>query len=158
MSEAIRTRALADDTATQALGAQIAAALPPAGGLVVHLRGDLGAGKTTLVRSLLRALGHGGAVRSPTYALVEPYTLARGPAHHFDLYRLADPEELEFIGIRDFVDPAALLLVEWPERGSGHLPAADLDVQLAAAGSGRVATLSARTAAGQRLLDALPTA
>lgn len=150
-----RALPLADPAATARLGAALAAALPAHGGLIVHLYGELGAGKTTLVRSLLHALGHHGAVRSPTYALVEPYTLARGPAYHFDLYRLADPEELEYIGIRDFLDADALLLIEWPQRGGGFVPAADLVVQLDHAGTQRHATLTAASATGQALLTVL---
>lgn len=151
-------RPLPDAAATEALGGALAAALPPAGGLIVHLYGELGAGKSTLVRGLLRALGHCGAVRSPTYTLVEPYALARGPAYHFDLYRLADPEELEFIGIRDFLDADALLLVEWPQRGAGCMPAADLALHLDYAGPARHARLYAFSPAGRRVLDTLESA
>ena len=146
--------ALPDAAATEALGRRLAAALAREGGLVVYLSGELGAGKSTLVRGLLRGLGHRGPVRSPTYTLVEPYeALARGPAYHFDLYRLGDPEELEFIGIRDFLEEGpTLLLIEWPERGAGWLPPADVAVQLAHAATARRATLFALSPRGAELL------
>lgn len=134
---------LPDEAATLALGAVLARVLP--GQACVHLEGDLGAGKTTLVRGLLRAAGHSGAVRSPTYTLVEPYAVARSDIFHLDLYRLADPEELEFIGLRDFID-RGLLLIEWPDRGAGVLPPPDLVIQLGHEGSGRGAHLTPSSA------------
>lgn len=130
---------LDDEAATLALGAELAHRLTP--GACVYLRGDLGAGKTTLVRGLLQALGHRGAVKSPTYTLVEPYETGGVPIYHFDLYRLGDPEELEMIGIRDYFDGRALCLLEWPERGRGMIPAPDLTVTLAVEGRGRHAKL-----------------
>jgi len=129
---------LVDEAATEALGAALQRHQPARG--CVHLIGDLGAGKTTLVRGWLRAAGHAGAVRSPTYTLIEPYEQLGTPVFHLDLYRLADPEELEFIGLRDWVD-AGLLLVEWPAQGAGVLPPPGLSVSLAAAGSGRDVTV-----------------
>ncbi|MEA3638594.1 MAG: tRNA (adenosine(37)-N6)-threonylcarbamoyltransferase complex ATPase subunit type 1 TsaE [Lamprobacter sp.] len=109
------------------LGARLAALLRAYPG-IVYLRGDLGAGKTTLVRGLLRGLGYQGAVRSPTYTLIEPYEAVDPPVVHLDLYRLADPEELDYLGLRDLLERSALILIEWPERGAGALPPADLEL------------------------------
>lgn len=132
---------LPDSRATEALGARLASVLPtPA---VVWLQGDLGAGKTTLVRGLLQALGHNGAVKSPTYTLVEPYELGGRRILHCDLYRLADPEELEFLGLRDELDEHGWWLIEWPERGRGWLPEATLTIELAVADTGRHCRLRA---------------
>lgn len=131
---------LQDEAATEALGARLAAIRPDDG--VVHLVGDLGAGKTTLVRGFLRAAGHAGSVKSPTYTLVEPYMLAGRKLFHLDLYRLTDPEELEFIGLREMLT-GALLLIEWPDQGRGVLPEPDLIVTLTSEGQGRRAALAA---------------
>ena len=141
---------LPDASATRVLGERLASCLYP--GLTIFLRGDLGAGKTTLARACLRALGYTGPVKSPTYTLVESYELPELKLHHLDLYRLADPEELEWIGIRDLADGQGILLVEWPERGVGGLPPPDLELALAHAGEARSARLGAGTAAGKRLL------
>ncbi len=143
---------LRDAAATEQLGAQLAASVTPA---VVYLIGDLGAGKTTLVRGLVHALGYTGKVRSPTYTLVEPYECERCPVFHLDLYRLADAEELEWLGLRDMLEQPALLLIEWPERGTGVLPAADLTVYMDYAGSGREARLVSASGAGTQLLKGL---
>ncbi|MBK8181984.1 MAG: tRNA (adenosine(37)-N6)-threonylcarbamoyltransferase complex ATPase subunit type 1 TsaE [Candidatus Competibacteraceae bacterium] len=139
--------------ATELLGARLAGVLAP--GCVVYLHGDLGAGKTTLARGLLHGLGHHGTVKSPTFTLVEPYQLASWRLFHWDLYRLADPEELEYLGLRDQLDGEAVLLVEWPERGEGELPPADLTVTLAYAGEGRSCRLEGRSAVGQAMLARL---
>ena len=136
--------------ATEALGTRLADALPP--GCIVYLRGELGAGKTTLVRGLVHALGHSGPVRSPTYTLLEPYTVAGRQIVHLDLYRLVDPEELEFLGLRDFLDGRSILLVEWPERGRGFLPVADLIIELQHAAAGRFCRLVAASARGEAAL------
>ena len=133
--------ALDSATATEALGARLAARITP--GCILYLSGDLGAGKTTLVRGLLHALGHRGTVKSPTYTLVEPYQIGDWRLFHWDLYRLADPEELEFLGLRDQLDGQAMLLIEWPERGQGELPAADVEIALSYAGEGRACQLTA---------------
>lgn len=142
---------LADAEATIALGARLAAQLPERA--VVHLHGDLGAGKSTLARALLRALGVTGTIRSPTYTLVEQYPLpAGGMALHLDLYRIGDPGELEFLGLDG---DTRLWLVEWPQRGQGALPQADLDIELALEGEGRRCRLGGNTATGQAWLAAL---
>lgn len=143
-------RHLDSAAATEALGARLATALAP--GCIVYLSGDLGAGKTTLVRGLVHALGHHGAVKSPTFTLVEPYQIGDWRLFHWDLYRLADPEELEFLGLRDQLDSQAVLLIEWPERGCGELPAADLEITLSYAGEGRTCQAVALSTAGQRML------
>lgn len=140
---------LADSAATEALGATLARCLRP--GLTLYLHGELGAGKTTLVRGLLHALGHSGAVKSPTYTLVEPYSVAGQRLYHFDLYRLASPEELEYMGIRDYLDGRAVAVVEWPEQGEGVLPPPDLHLWLRHAGTAREVRLEPVSAAGEAL-------
>lgn len=151
--------ALPAESDTEALGAALARALPaaPAAALVLALYGELGAGKTTLARGLLRALGEAGPVRSPSYTLLEPYELPGWRVRHIDLYRLADPSEVQALGLRDELQPGALLIVEWPERGSGQLPPSDIELALAetAGGTSRQAVLRAGTAAGQSWLGAL---
>jgi tRNA threonylcarbamoyladenosine biosynthesis protein TsaE len=143
----------ADQTQQEACGARLSAAL--AGETVIYLRGDLGAGKTTLVRGFLRGLGYAGAVKSPTYTLMEPYEIGTRRIYHLDLYRLGDPGELEYLGIRDLLGLGAVMLVEWPDRGAGELPPADLSVDIEYRRDGRQLQLSASTDAGRRLLERL---
>ena len=132
-------------------GAALAAACEA--GAVVWLTGTLGAGKTTLSRGWLQALGHRGAVKSPTYTIVEPYLLPCGQVYHFDLYRLNDPEELELMGIRDYFSAAYLCLIEWPEKGDALLSLPDLSINLAhEPNGGRVMTVTAHVARAQNWL------
>ncbi len=134
------------------LGQALFAALPGRSqALVVFLQGDLGTGKTTLVRGMLRGLGYQDAVRSPTFTLVEPYEIADGRVYHLDLYRLGDGEELEYLGLRDMLAEPALVLIEWPERGAGWLPAADLRIELQHAPGGRDLRLRTQAALIDRI-------
>ena len=143
---------LDNPAATDALGARLAQTLPARA--VIHLHGDLGAGKSTLARAMLRALGVTGTIRSPTYTLVEQYPLpAGGLALQLDLYRIGNAGELEFLGLD--ASEARLWLVEWPERGQGALPPADMEITLAVAGTGRSCQLRPHTACGKAWLDAL---
>ncbi len=135
--------------ATAAFARKLVKVLAP--GLVVYLRGELGAGKTTLVRGFLQAAGFQGRVRSPTYTLVEVYP---GVAH-FDLYRLADPEELEWLGARDYFGGETLCFIEWPEKGEGVLPAPDLIIELTRVGEGRRLTVSVHSERGEKILEKL---
>lgn len=144
---------LADEAATLAFGAQLAQTLQP--GLVIYLHGDLGAGKTTLTRGLLRGLGFIGKVKSPTYTLVEPYTISSLYLYHFDLYRFADPMEWEEAGFRDYFNPDSVCLIEWPDKAAGLLPIADVDICLMPTANGRKLTLSANTEAGKTCLTTL---
>lgn len=133
----VRDIFLPDAAATERAGAALAGCPGLRDLRQLHLRGDLGAGKTTLVRGLLRALGHQGTVRSPTYTLLEPYEFPGFTVLHFDLYRVADPDELEYLGVREQSGEGSLWLVEWPDRGAGWLPAPDLVATLVPDGDGR---------------------
>jgi tRNA threonylcarbamoyladenosine biosynthesis protein TsaE len=143
----------ADEAAMLMLGARIAEVSGGRG--VIYLHGDLGAGKTTLSRGIIRGLGHVGAVKSPTFTLVEPYEIDAVRVFHFDLYRLVDPEELEYLGVRDYFDDDALCLVEWPERGTGVLPKADMDITITAQATGRSLHLQAQGKRGKTWCAAL---
>jgi len=152
---------LADASATENLGASLASTLAP--GLVIYLRGDLGAGKTTLVRGLLRALGHAGNVKSPTYTLIEPYVVSRLDLYHFDFYRFSFPEEYLDAGLDEYFAGHGVCLVEWPDRAAPYLPRPDLEIHLEIcravgqmeAGESREASLRALTEAGRSCLSAL---
>lgn len=146
------TLELPDEPATLHFAAKIFTHLMP--GSLVFLRGGLGVGKTTFVRGCLRAAGYMGVVKSPTFTLVEEYRLPGLTLFHFDLYRLNDPEELEWLGIRDYLQPDAICLIEWPERAAGSLPEADLDIDLSYRKLGRAALLRAKSPAGLVLLQA----
>lgn len=150
-----REWSLPDEAATIQLGVRTAQVLD--GGLVIYLEGPLGAGKTSFARALLTEWGVGERVKSPTYSLVETYPVGDRTAWHLDLYRIADPGELEWLGLDALADPSALVLIEWSERGAGALPAADLELRLAYAepGPGRTALLRAFTARGEWLLSRL---
>jgi len=145
---------LPDEAATLALGNQLARVLEP--GLFVALSGDLGSGKTTLTRGVLRGLGYQGKVKSPTYTLVEFYNLSKLDLYHFDFYRFNDPQEWLEAGFRDYFDPRNLCLVEWPERARDLLPAPDMRVSLAVEADGRRARIAAETEHGKHCLQRLP--
>lgn len=141
---------------TRALGARLASALQDAneaGALLIGLSGDLGAGKTTLVGGLLARLGHDGAVRSPTYTIVEPYRLGGRDVNHCDLYRLRDPSELDDLGLRELLEPRSLLLVEWPGRAEGRLGIPDLSLELGYLDGGRSVDITSASDAGRRVLS-----
>ena len=147
---------LKDEQDTLAFATLLANVLPVEG-FTIHLEGDLGAGKTTFVRGLLQALGHQGNVKSPTYTLVEHYTLGSKTVFHFDLYRLADPEELLYLGIEDYLSDSALLLIEWPEQGGDLLPKPDLTIKLQYQTEGREIELISQSSLGKKICDELHT-
>jgi tRNA threonylcarbamoyladenosine biosynthesis protein TsaE len=154
MIESVLQLRLSDTEATDILGSALARSLPsvalsPA---VCYLRGDLGAGKTTCARSLLRTLGVTGIVRSPTYTLIETYAVGAVECVHVDLYRLRDPLDLEDLGLRDYWTPQHVVLIEWPERGGDALGAADLELDLSYAEAGRDASVRAASPFGESWL------
>ncbi len=142
---------LPDEAATLALGAALAAGLEP--GDTVYLRGELGAGKTTLARGVLRGLGFEGRVKSPTYTLVEVYEVSRLHLHHFDFYRFHDPREWTDAGFRESFNGRNVSLIEWPEKAAGQLPPADLEITLTSSGCARNASLRATSPRGTRLAE-----
>ncbi|WP_163935738.1 tRNA (adenosine(37)-N6)-threonylcarbamoyltransferase complex ATPase subunit type 1 TsaE [Paraferrimonas sp. SM1919] len=144
---------LIDEQATVELGHKLAKVV--AAPAVIYLQGELGAGKTTLSRGIIRGFGHQGNVKSPTYTLVEPYELADKQIFHFDLYRLADPEELEYMGIRDYFNEQSICLIEWPSQGEGFINDADLKIQLNYHDKQRVAVINGLTERGQKFLQQL---
>lgn len=146
------SRFLADEGATLALGKSWAASLSAP--LVVYLQGDLGAGKTTFTRGLLRGLGHNGAVKSPTYTLVESYPLTSFVLHHFDLYRFSTPEEWEDAGLDDLFGDDSVCFIEWPQQGGEFTPNADITISLNHSEHGRNCTLTAHTTRGRQSLEA----
>ncbi len=145
---------LPDESATEALAQQLAPHVLNGGR--IHLHGDLGAGKTSFTRALLRAVGVTGRIKSPTFSLVEPYKVSNLYCYHFDFYRFTDPREWLDAGFRDALREDALVLIEWPERAGNLLPPPDLDLTLVYADPGRTATLQANTAKGHAWLHALP--
>ncbi len=178
MSSGTFEKTIAGEDAMVAFGGRIGSVMSR--GATVFLSGDLGAGKTTLCRGVLQLLGHNGPVKSPTYTLVEPYVLSDQTVYHFDLYRLADPEELEYIGIRDYFETQGfetgsfgmtrfaldgsgkdrcqarpLCLVEWPERGQGYLPEPDISIRISIHGEGRLVVCEAGTEYGLEIIELL---
>jgi tRNA threonylcarbamoyladenosine biosynthesis protein TsaE len=147
------TRHLPEEPDTLAFGAELARHLQP--GMVVYLSGELGAGKTTLARGILRGLGYAGRVKSPSYTLVEPYKLSRLYLYHFDFYRFASPQELGEAGFKEHFNPDSVCLVEWPENAAGLLPAADIRSTMKVAGSGRELEIDADTETGRRCVEQL---
>lgn len=144
---------LADEQAMSDFGARIARVTQGHG--LIFLEGNLGMGKTTLSRGIIRGLGHVGAVKSPTFTLVEPYDIGDIRAFHFDLYRLVDPEELEFLGIRDYFEDDALCLIEWPDKGAGFLPKPDLTITISPQDSGRSLKILSQGSRGEAWCAAL---
>ena len=142
-----------DAEAQERVGAALADACPERA--LVFLEGELGVGKTTLVRGFLRARGYHGSVRSPTYTLVEPYELPTGAIYHLDLYRLGDSEELEYLGVRELLDRDVVLFIEWPDRGAGWLPKPDLSIRLDYCDDGRSMKLIPKSQIGAKLLHRL---
>jgi len=142
---------LQDETKTELLGAVLSSVCPA--DTTIYLTGDLGAGKTTMTRGFVRSRGYKGVVKSPTYTLVEEYLTDGIYVYHFDLYRLNDPEELEMMGIRDYFSPSSVRIVEWPSKGEGILPEADLEVNLEIVGNSRNAVIHALNEKGGVILE-----
>ncbi|MEJ8567628.1 tRNA (adenosine(37)-N6)-threonylcarbamoyltransferase complex ATPase subunit type 1 TsaE [Elongatibacter sediminis] len=153
MNFAEPVRVLPDEAAVESFAAALAAVLPRP--FVIYLSGDLGTGKTTFARALIRSLGYRGRVKSPTYGLLESYRLPGRTVLHLDLYRIESPAEIEYLALPDLFGDDGLLLVEWPERGEGFLPAPDLELRFDYDGAGRVVALSARTGAARDRVRAL---
>ena len=144
---------LTDEFATVAMGNRVADIIEQ--GAVIYLHGDLGAGKTTFTRGVVQGFGHTGKVKSPTYTLVEPYELERANVYHFDLYRLGDPEELEYMGIRDYFSADAICVVEWPEKGGEFIPVPDLDITLSYVGNERKIVINSASERGIAIVEKL---
>ena len=163
MSESSLSLTLADEAATATLGTALADALLcqreaiASSGAMIGLTGDLGSGKTTLARALLRRVGVTGPVKSPTFALLEPYEVSRLHFYHFDFYRFQNPREFLEAGFSEYFRPGSICLVEWPERAGKDLPPADLTIRLRALPAGRCATIGANTEIGERCLNHLRT-
>jgi len=139
------TKYIKDEPEMLSFGGKLADELTYGG--IIFLKGDLGAGKTTLVRGLVQHLGYEGIVKSPTYTLVEPYNLNQRTIYHFDLYRLSNPEELEYIGGRDYWENNSLCLIEWPEKAKGYLPEADITIEITYHNSGRLIEITRKQSA-----------
>lgn len=148
---------LSDEAATVAMGIDLAQIIKDElkKGLIVYLYGDLGAGKTTLTRGFVQSMGHQGHVKSPTYTLVEPYDMGDWQIYHFDLYRLSDPEELEYMGIRDYFSDQSCCFIEWPDKGKGWLAKADVTIELKYVNDQRAITLKSHNEFGQKVLACL---
>ena len=144
---------LKNETETTEIGSKLASYLK--GGEVIYLKGDLGAGKTTLVRGALNGLGHTGNVKSPTFTIVESYSIDDYIIYHFDLYRINDEDELEYIGIRDYCDDSAICFFEWPERGGDLLPDADILISLSYQNEGRALEISTFSEIGDSIIGNL---
>lgn len=160
---------LADEEQTLAFGVRLAGAILNApetesvaspdsttdGGAIVYLQGDLGAGKTTLARGIVRGFGYQGSVKSPTYTLVEPYELPQIQLYHFDLYRLGDAQEVEFLGVDEYFESGNVCLFEWPDKGKGSIPDADLIIELSDSGTGRLLRCQIETDKGKKIAQRL---
>ena len=147
------TYELDNEDATRRFGQSLASVFTD--GLLITLRGDLGTGKTTMARGILQGLGYKGKVKSPTYTVVEPYELSVGMIYHFDLYRIVDPEELEFLGFRDYLNDGYLSLIEWPERGDWFVHSADLCISIESKAFGRRVSLRPNSQGGESVFKSL---